>query len=268
MAFDQWNREKSWGNNEKCCNCHKKISKGEEFIDHCWRDEDGNKGIGYREGEKYCLNCYEEKEQGREQRRQENQRREQERLEEELNNLNSESLSITFRMMASLGNPSVEDVKEINKYKKKVKKFLKKVENKELDGKENLQEELVKLDKFFEEHVSPQLSDKASNNKARQRKGNKKCFHDNVEKYEDESRYYCSYCWDESSPEFLKVLERKGLKQGENSNSPNPPNTHTERERESKFNWTPYILGGIGLFTVLSFVYLILTQRRKYKKVT
>jgi hypothetical protein len=57
-----------------------------------------------------------------------------------------------------------------------------------------------------------------------------------VEKYEDEPRYYCAYCWDESSSEFLKVLQRKGLNQGEkkepsNSNSPVSNNNHRERER-------------------------------------
>jgi len=227
-----------------CKKCRKEIGQSESQFEHRLRNDYGGRYYDY-----YHYSCWDEKkeEEKREakEQKQEEQKRRKEALEEELNQINSESLAITNRMMATLGNPSVDDVKEINKFKNKQKKFLKKVEKVDIDGKKDLKEDLESLDNFLEEHASPQLQDKASSNSKRQRKGKKKCFHENIEKYEDESRYYCSYCWEDNSAEFLQKLEAKGLKQGEkkepsDSNLPVPKHhkhkdnsdSNTERERE------------------------------------
>ena len=226
-----------------CKKCRKEIGQSESQFEHRLRNDYGERYYDY-----YHYSCWDEKkeEEKREakEQKQEGQKRQKEALEEELNQINSESLAITNRMMATLGDPSVDDVKEINKFKNKIKKFLKKIEKVDIDGKKDLKEDLESLDIFLEEHASPQLQDKASSNKEKQRKGKKKCFHENIEKYEDESRYYCSYCWEDNSAEFLQKLEAKGLKQGEkkepsDSNLPAPKHhkhkdnsdSNTEREQ-------------------------------------
>jgi len=218
--------------------CHKcsNLINGEFHEEKYFYENGGHTHNDYRY---YHLTCWsklkEEKRQEREQRKQENEQKNQNKLEEELNDLNQESFRIFGIMLSSLGNPSVENVKEINKFKSKVKKFLKKVENKKLD------EDLVEIDEYLKEYVSPQLLDKTSIDKKLQRKANRKCRHNNIEKYEDEPRYYCAYCWDDNSPEFLQKLAAKGFKkQNEsNSNSPNHnnnPSRERERERERESN--------------------------------
>lgn len=168
----------------------------------------------------------------------------QKKLELETKQKSSECLSELRQLWAELEpkvkeeDLNVADCQRIAKLKNKISELLKTPNTADFltywEVKlefETLSKALTELDNFIKDYASPQTQDKASGDKNRNRKANKTCSHDQVEPYEDDpANYCCSYCWEGESAEFLQVLARKGIKQGEKKTN-NPSDNSKEQEQ-------------------------------------
>jgi hypothetical protein len=192
-----------------CFTCKKEILVGEEewvVFKHKGRIQPD--GIDPYYSIVYCLDCGE------------TEKRKEEDEEGKKVKGEADRISLELRQLRNYLEPKVEnydlnenDVKRIYDLKNKINKLL---ENKIVEDKDNyywvniktkfniFKKALVDLDNFVKEYASPQTQDKAKD----ERKGRRKCFHENIEPCTDDPNWYnCSYCWEQNSLEFLQRLK-------------------------------------------------------------
>lgn len=232
---------------EKCCFCSKRCwnisSLHQWIIDYT---QDSNWQQGDLRCEYACLTCGNQiKDQASKEdneKTKENKKQRELSLKQKVNDYFNELQKTRSSLEEKVKNEylSVADCKKIFTLKSKIQQILKEnIKNYQTYWNAKWDFDLLKessnsLDEFINEFASPQIQEQAKN-ASRIRVNQPKCRHNNIEQ-DEEGSYYCAYCWDDNSEEFLKVLERKGLKQGE-SNNPNPNKDQSrERERESKFS--------------------------------
>lgn len=224
--------DKNWGKNwqrgtsaevKKCFDCRKKMEKDEERYTW-WQLNSDRSASGFDR----CIPCHEGK----------------------LSTIANSYISQVAKLWDDLGNKEldVNDLKKIRELRNNISQLLKGCKNiKDKFDDCSLTFTLINLEtipsdlnQHIKEYASPQTRDKVSSDRKTQRKGDRKCFHENID--QDETGYYCVYCWDDESPEFLKALKRKGISQENNhdSNSSQSNNQETnnnpsrERERERR----------------------------------
>ncbi|WNE40760.1 MAG: hypothetical protein mread185_000217 [Mycoplasmataceae bacterium] len=194
-----WRREKST-KIKKCHDCKKKIEIDKEY--YVWFELHSNLSAS---GFERCINCHEEK----------------------LSTVANSYISQVAKLWEDLGDKELDinDLKKIKELDKNISKLLKGCkdikdnldDNSLIFTLENLETIPADLNQHIKEYASPQTKDKLQGK-------DRVCRHLLHGVEQNNGIYRCVYCWDSKSEEFLKVLEKKGIKQENNK----------PRERESK----------------------------------